>query len=157
LQQGLREDIQQLRTAGGNFKVARIGQDATNTLNQDIRVAETCFIDNSSASCPKQPNEARNVLYQVLNQVRCDLAQSSGVQLDAKLDELLYVYYPKGGFYRRHLDAVPGSASVLRSYSLLLYLNQDWTEQDGGQLRIHLYVVRRNNGCYTWIVNEMTE
>ena len=26
----------------------------------------------------------------------------------------------------------------MRSYSLLLYLNEDWTEEDGGQLRIHL-------------------
>jgi len=28
-------------------------------------------------------------------------------------------------------------AQVLRTYSYLLYLNQDWQEGDGGELRIH--------------------
>ena len=51
---------------------------------------------------------------------------------------MLYAYYPKGGFYRRHTDAVPNSASILRSYSLLLYLNDEWKESDRGQLRVHL-------------------
>jgi len=51
----------------------------------------------------------------------------------------LYGYYPTGGFYRRHTDSVVGSASVLRSYSLLLlYLNNEWKESDGGRLRVHL-------------------
>ena len=44
----------------------------------------------------------------------------------------------KRGFYRRHCDSVVGSASVLRSYSLLLYLNNEWKESDAGHLRIHL-------------------
>jgi SM-20-related protein len=58
--------------------------------------------------------------------------------LDSSLTELLYAYYPRGGFYRRHRDAIPGSASVLRTYSLLLYLNKDWTSKDGGELLLHL-------------------
>eukprot|EP00565_Helicotheca_tamesis_P006383 CAMPEP_0185730718 /NCGR_PEP_ID=MMETSP1171-20130828/10775_1 /TAXON_ID=374046 /ORGANISM="Helicotheca tamensis, Strain CCMP826" /LENGTH=156 /DNA_ID=CAMNT_0028399831 /DNA_START=477 /DNA_END=947 /DNA_ORIENTATION=+ len=62
----------------------------------------------------------------------------NSVALDEKLSELLYAYYPLGGFYKRHVDAVQGSASVLRCFSLLLYLNEEWGEEDGGQLRIHL-------------------
>lgn len=61
--------------------------------------------------------------------------------LDTNLSELLYAYYPEGGFYRRHRDAIAGSASVLRCYSLLLYINPPetkWKDEFGGQLRLHM-------------------
>jgi len=136
LQAALRADVASLR-GNSNFKVAKIGQDSTNTLNQEIRVAETCFLGTSKTNLPYC--DARNDLYQLLAEIRMDLAKEFGTNLDANLDELLYAYYPKGGFYRRHRDAIPGSASVLRSYSLLLYLNEGvWEERQGGQLRLHL-------------------
>lgn len=147
LQDELRADVHALRTAApqSHFKVARIGQDSTNQLNTDIRVAETCFLGPGKLS--DQPNAARETLYRVLDQLRLDLQSSSNsgdhaapLRLDGSLTELLYAYYPQGGFYRRHRDAVPGSASTLRRYSLLLYLNErDWDlSRDGGGLRLYL-------------------
>ena len=153
----LRLDIQNLRSKG-KFNVAKIGQDSTNTLNTDIRIAETCFLgesklkDVSSSSGNGNGNDSRPQLYSVLEHMRSDLSanaildQNDGngelikaaAALDASLSELLYAYYPMGGFYRRHTDAVFGSASVLRSYSFLIYLNNEWTEADGGCLRLHL-------------------
>mmetsp|Transcript_14978 Transcript_14978/g.22304 ORF Transcript_14978/g.22304 Transcript_14978/m.22304 type:complete len:328 (-) Transcript_14978:250-1233(-) len=135
----LRQDISNLRSTN-KFNVAKIGQDATNTLNTNIRVAETCFLGRDKLS--EQQDEGRNVLYDVLDTLRNDLSSNSeklqSFVLDNKLSELLYAYYPQGGFYRRHRDAIPGSASVLRCFSLLLYLNDGWTEKDGGQLRMHM-------------------
>jgi len=147
----LRNDINTIRSKG-KFNIARIGQDSTNTLNTDIRIAETCFLGESKlADVPS--GGAREKMYQVLDQLRADLSgneildecdSSSGelvkaaAALDASLSELLYAYYPTGGFYRRHTDSVVGSASVLRTYSLLMYLNNDWKESDGGCLRVHL-------------------
>jgi SM-20-related protein len=130
LQDALRQDVSKLRDTK-HFNIAKIGQDSTNTLDTDIRVAETCFLGPSKLQ--DVPSEPRKQLYQVLDQVRSDLPGP----LDPNLTELLYAYYPKGGFYRRHRDAIPGSASVLRKYSLLLYLNKDWTPKDGGQLLLH--------------------
>ena len=130
LQDALIQDVTTLRSKG-EFKIAKIGQDSTNTLNQDIRVAETCFL--GPAKLQNIPNTAREELYQVLDNVRSNLPGP----LDSSLTELLYAYYPCGGFYRRHRDAIPGSASVLRKYSLLLYLNKDWTPKDGGELLLH--------------------
>lgn len=84
------------------------------------------------------PNEYRDDLYSVLSQLRTDLSKTLGISLDENLSELLYAYYPEGGYYRRHRDAIPGSASTLRSYSLLVYLNKDdWRIGDGGELRMH--------------------
>ena len=145
----LRNDVTSLRSSN-KFNIAKIGQDSTNKLNTNIRVAETCFLGESKLQ--DVPNESRSTLYSILEQLRIDLSgntifdenDSNGnlvkaaPALDKTLSELLYAFYPKGGFYRRHTDAVQNSASVLRSYSLLLYLNKDWKESDGGCLRIHL-------------------
>ena len=145
----LNADVSSLRS-GSKFNVARIGQDATNKLNTDIRVAETCFVGRTKLQdCP---DAAREILYDALDGVRNDLSGNSVLDdksnstgelikaapaLDSTLSELLYAYYPQGGFYRRHRDAISGSASVLRCYSLLLYLNENWTPEDEGQLRMH--------------------
>lgn len=146
----LRRDVSSLRDKN-KFKVARIGQDSTNALNTDIRVAETCFIGPSKlGDCP---DVARDRLYNTLDALRDDLTGNPALDekdvatgelmraapaLDKSLFEMLYAYYPTGGFYRRHRDAIPGSASVLRSYSLLMYLNEDWKQDDGGELRLHM-------------------
>lgn len=150
LVQALRGDVDSLRSSN-KFKIAKIGQDSTNNLNTNIRVAETCFLGGGKLEDMK--NEAREIMYNVLDKLRLDLSANpifdvtnpsngelikAAPALDKSLSELLYAYYPKGGFYRRHTDAVQNSASVLRSYSLLLYLNSEWKESDGGCLRIHL-------------------
>lgn len=149
LVQELRQDVKDLRSKG-KFQVAKIGQDSTNKLNTDIRVAETCFLGIQKLQ--DVPCSARSRLYQILETLRQDLSGNEILNqvdndgnlikgapaLDASLSELLYAYYPKGGFYRRHMDAVENSASILRTYSLLLYLNHEWTSKDGGCLRVHL-------------------
>ena len=57
-------------------------------------------------------------------------------QLEPLLTEGLYAYYPNGGFYKRHVDAAAGEKSTgLRAWSYLIYLNQNWREGDGGELR----------------------
>jgi hypothetical protein len=145
----LQNDVQDLRQKG-KFRVARIGQDSTNTLNTEIRVAETCFIGpDKLGDCS---SDSRSKLYTILDTLRSDLSGNSVLDkrepsgelvtaapaLDVKLSETLYAYYPEGGFYRRHRDAITGSASVLRKYSLLLYLNENWSPEDGGKLRLHM-------------------
>jgi len=86
LQDDLREDIRRLQQAD-KFNIAKIGQDATNQLNQDIRVAETCFIGPDKLK-DTYPDPAREQLYTVLDQVRQDLSMSSGTPLDSKLTEV---------------------------------------------------------------------
>ena len=133
LEQSLRQDVESLRSQN-YFKIAKIGQDLTNTLNTNIRVAETCFLGKSKRDLPI--HAGRQELYEKLDSLRTDLGVFG--PLDADSTELLYAYYPQGGFYRRHRDAIPGSASVLRTYSMLLYLNKDWDSvKDAGQLRLH--------------------
>ena len=134
----LRDDVMNLREKK-KFKIAKIGQDSTNTLNEEIRVAETCFIGREKPELQNAHNQARERLYDVLETLRVDLEGAGQTSLDPNLSEFLYAYYPTGGFYRRHRDAVKGSASYLREYSILLYLNEESYDPDidGGRLRVH--------------------
>ena len=50
--------------------------------------------------------------------------------------ELKYACYPTGGHYRRHLDAF-NTVTRERLYSFILYLNQGWTPNVGGKLRVY--------------------
>ena len=49
--------------------------------------------------------------------------------------EFHYALYEKGSFYKRHLDQFRNNES--RQYSLVMYLNENWQEIDGGELCIH--------------------
>jgi SM-20-related protein len=49
--------------------------------------------------------------------------------------EFHYTLYEKGSFYKKHLDQFRNNDS--RQYSMILYLNADWQENDGGELCIY--------------------
>jgi len=48
--------------------------------------------------------------------------------------ECHYAHYAPGAFYKKHLDAFKGEAN--RVLSTVMYFNQDWADEDGGQLVI---------------------
>jgi hypothetical protein len=62
----LRQDVQSLQQKS-KFKIAKIGKDATNTLNTEIRVAKTCFLGPSKLG--DVPDASRAQLYDVLDQL----------------------------------------------------------------------------------------
>ena len=49
--------------------------------------------------------------------------------------ECHYAHYPKGAFYKKHVDAFKGESN--RRLSTILYLNPQWQPQDGGELVIY--------------------
>ncbi|MET0637491.1 MAG: 2OG-Fe(II) oxygenase, partial [Chitinophagaceae bacterium] len=49
--------------------------------------------------------------------------------------EFHYALYETGTFYKRHRDQFNNSDE--RKYSMVNYLNEDWKEEEGGQLLIH--------------------
>lgn len=49
--------------------------------------------------------------------------------------EFHYALYEKGSFYKKHLDQFRNNDS--RQYSMIMYLNADWQQADGGELCIH--------------------
>lgn len=49
--------------------------------------------------------------------------------------EFHYALYEPGSFYKKHIDQFQTNDS--RKYSMIMYLNQDWEQKDGGELCIH--------------------
>lgn len=62
--------------------------------------------------------------------------------------EFHYTLYEKGTFYKTHIDQFQHNDS--RKYSMIMYLNSNWEEKDGGELCIHhenrLQNISPNNG-----------
>ena len=49
--------------------------------------------------------------------------------------EFHYAMYAPGTFYKKHMDRFQNNDS--RKFSMIMYLNTDWIEEDGGELCIH--------------------
>lgn len=138
------------------FTISKIGHDgmiqSETTPYRDIRISETCFLGRQTNNIKKTnektlpPSDARDDLYDIVDNLRSDLQlpmlnhgryTKDVPALDNELEEIMYAYYPNGGYYRRHCDAEKGSISDWRKYSFLLYLNPNWEASHGGQLRLH--------------------
>jgi len=111
----------------GQFKKAAVGKGDQKQVRAEIRSDEVLWMDPTALS-PLQVVfwEKIEELKQVLNR-RCFLGLKSF--------EGHFARYPIGSFYKRHVDqfhAVPH-----RIVTVILYLNDSWTEADGGQLRMY--------------------
>jgi SM-20-related protein len=114
------------RDARGDFAAARIGAGAAQQRLQRIRGDFTCWLQE-----PLLPPE--RVLLDRLEGLRLELNRDAFLGL-LELD-LHYAMYPPGARYERHVDQPQGTE--VRKLSLVLYLNAQWQNFDGGELRIH--------------------
>ncbi len=118
-------DSARARHARGEFAAARIGKEATLQRREDIRGDFTCWLRE-----PLDP--AERILLDQLDTLRLELNRETFLGLFDL--ELHYAWYPPAAGYARHVDQPQGTAQ--RKVSLVLYLNPDWSDKDGGALRI---------------------
>ena len=116
------------RAAAGEFQVARIGRGTGRVERGDIRGDRTLWLDDQVRT------PAERALWQALERLRIGLNEATFLGLFAF--EGHYALYPPGAFYRRHRDRFHDDDA--RVLSCVLYLNEAWTEADGGVLRIYL-------------------
>ncbi len=110
------------------FKKAGVGQQQDLQINESIRGDYIQWIDKRSASPAVFLYLDRlERLMQYLNQT---------LFLSLKDMEIHKTIYPPGSFYKRHLDQFKKDDH--RRLSVICYLNKDWKEEDGGQLRVYL-------------------
>ncbi len=72
--------------------------------------------------------------------------------------EFHYALYETGSFYKKHLDQFRSDKS--RAFSMIMYLNAEWQEKDGGELCIyhedHVQTIAPLNGtCVFFKSSEM--
>jgi SM-20-related protein len=115
-----------LRRGRGEFASASIGAGRNVQQLPAVRGDATCWL--------KEPLEAaERTLLQRLENLRLELNRVLFLGL---LDiELHYARYPPGARYARHVDQPQGRNQ--RQLSLVLYLNPDWNELDGGELKLY--------------------
>jgi SM-20-related protein len=110
------------------FKKAGIGKSQNSQINEAIRGDYIQWLDRNTAS------PAVNVYLNRLNELREFLNRA--LFLSLKDQEVHLTVYPVGTFYKRHLDQFKKDDH--RKLSVICYLNENWNEENGGQLRLHL-------------------
>ena len=114
---------QQLST----FKKAGVGRRQDHQINEGIRGDHIQWLDRTTASGPIALYLAR--VYELMTYLNQTLF------LSLKDIEVHKTIYPPGTFYKRHLDQFRKDDH--RRLSVICYLNRDWKEENGGQLRIY--------------------
>lgn len=111
-----------------HFKKAGIGKNQEKRINEAIRGDYILWID---------PNNAEPPLLTYLDKLKQVIAfVNQSLFLSLKDCEVHQTIYPIGSFYKRHLDQFKKDDH--RKLSVICYLNKDWKEADGGQLRMCL-------------------
>lgn len=116
----------------GQFRHAGIGRGADLQVRPEIRNDRVNWLDPANCSGAQR---------RYLNQLEL---------LRRAINRTLYLglfdyeghlaIYPTGGFYRTHLDRFQNNSR--RTVSTVLYLNNTWTEDDGGQLRLYTHATQ---------------
>jgi SM-20-related protein len=109
------------------FKKAGIGKNADLQINEAIRGDYILWLDKDTAP------PAALVYLNRLGELIQHLNQS--LFLSLKDYEVHMTVYPVGTYYKRHLDQFKKDDK--RKLSVICYLNEAWSEEQGGQLRIY--------------------
>lgn len=112
----------------GALKKAGIGKEDNFRIDSSIRGDFIEWIDKKNIPAP---------FHFVLDKIQ-GLADylNQTCYLGIRNKELHLAVYPVGTAYKRHLDVF--AHTLRRKVSVVVYLNEDWREEDGGQLRLFL-------------------
>jgi len=121
-------DEARLKHAEGDFRQAGVGRKSTFQIRPEIRNDKVLWLD------PDAPTQLQASYLERLEILRQRINQ--GLMLGLFGFEAHFALYPKGSFYRRHLDQFASARH--RTVTCILYLNNQWKAEDGGALRIYL-------------------
>jgi SM-20-related protein len=111
----------------GDLHEAAVGRGGEKQVRSEIRSDHVLWLD------PAELSPAQSRYWEALETVRASLNRELFLglfDLEAHL-----ACYPPGAFYKAHLDCHRGVS--VRTVSAILYLNRDWTPDDGGLLRLY--------------------
>lgn len=104
---------------------AGIGRGEDHLVNKAVRSDKIHWIEGDTfAQCQFQEK---------LEQIRIDI--NYRLMLGLFESESNFAVYRKGDFYQKHLDSFKGQKN--RILSMVIYLNPEWSESDGGLLNIY--------------------
>ncbi|MGM0946778.1 MAG: 2OG-Fe(II) oxygenase [Bacteroidota bacterium] len=112
----------------GKFRKAAIGTGEQKQVRPEIRSDEVLWMEAQNLSLLQSEYWKRVEEIQLALNRRCFLGLQSF--------EAHFARYPIGSFYKRHLDQF--QQVPYRAVTVILYVNDAWTEADEGALRMYL-------------------
>ncbi|MCA0431519.1 MAG: 2OG-Fe(II) oxygenase [Bacteroidetes bacterium] len=109
-----------------NIKKASIGNNNLKTINTDIRSDKIVWLDNNENTLA--------FFFGFINELTIQLNRKCFLGLNS--NEFHFAVYNKGDFYKKHKDAFNNSSE--RKITIITYLNENWGDEDGGELVIYL-------------------
>jgi SM-20-related protein len=122
----LRDETEAFRDRG-ILREAAVGRGGEKGVRSEIRGDRVLWLD------PLALTEPQSRYWEAMESVRVDLNRTLFLGL-FDLEAHLASYAP-GTFYKPHLDCHRGGSA--RLVSAIVYLNDRWTAEDGGQLRLY--------------------
>jgi SM-20-related protein len=122
----LREEAVRIQESGG-FRPAGVGRGAGLEVRPEVRTDRVSWLD------PRAGSAAQRLYLHALEELRQAINRELFLGLFDFEGQL--AIYPPGGYYRKHLDQFRDIGR--RTVTCVLYLNRDWTAEDGGQLRLY--------------------
>jgi len=116
-----------LMLSNNQFKSAGIGRDLKLQTNKSVRSDVIYWLDR------EHNNIHENAFFDLMDNFVKYLNMTCYTGITGY--EFHYAYYDKGTSYKRHLDQFSDNKS--RAYSMIMYLNEDWVLNDGGELSIY--------------------
>lgn len=127
LSKGLHQNILQLQN-DELMTAAGIGNDEVKDAGQKMRTDKIYWLDKS------HHNAYENEFLQLVEEFIEHLNSTCYAGINDY--EFHYAVYEEGSSYKRHKDQFRNDSN--RKYSLITYLNENWLEEDGGQLWAYL-------------------
>lgn len=109
------------------FRPAKVGPKDKRVRQVEIRGDHTFWLD------PQNPPDVFAPLIDFLDELKRMV--NSRLFLGLKEFECHLAYYEAGSFYKKHSDRHSKDSS--RSLSFVFYLNEQWSEDDGGELVLY--------------------
>jgi SM-20-related protein len=110
-----------------DFQPAKVGSQQNRQRNEEIRGDWIKWLD------PLKPPQILQKEIKLLGDLQLLLNQH--FYLGLREFECHLAKYPKGTFYKKHLDRFEKDSS--RSFSFIFYLHQKWQNTDGGELIVY--------------------
>lgn len=129
------------RAAEGELAPAAVGRGPTQEIREGIRGDHIQWLEPGES-------EACDCYMGLMDSLRTSI--NRGLFLGLEDFESHFALYPPGAFYRRHVDRFRDDDR--RTVSAVIYLNDAWLPEHGGQLRMYLngdveYDVTPTGGC----------
>lgn len=112
----------------GDFREAAVGSGERRQIRIEVRGDEIQWMQQPASS------EAQRTFLDRFEQLRLTLNRT--LQLGLFEFESHFARYPAGAFYARHIDQL--RADSHRKLSCVIYLNENWKPEEGGELRFYL-------------------